>query len=237
MNRKFLALGGLGLLAGLALGVFQAMHSRGAATETRGLFPPDKLEGYLADTRIGVREDGKGGRPVVAEAVTPFGIRPGQVSPTGYWALMSLRDRYPDADWITVYLAEDSAMAEASQWVGVAELRAGKVTVTGGIPTPAEIDSLARMGVRARRPTRADLRAVSAVFDSTGGLYAERRELSRTLRGAGAGRIDKSRFFTLDLETASLHAVAKRLGMDPRSLQSLVLEVTRFYWAKAGDPL
>lgn len=237
MSKKIWILALLAALGGMGLGVFQAMQKRGKQTQAQDLFPPEKLNGYLQGTQIHVREDGQGGRPVVAVAVTPFGIRPEQVGPTGYGALKALRRSFPKSDWISVFIAEDSALAEASEWAGVAELRAGKVTVTGGIPSPRGIDSLAKLGNPVRRPSRADAKAVAALFDSTAGLSAERWEVSQALLGAGSGRIDKSRFFTLDLETASLHAAAKALGMDPKQLQSLAFAVTRFYWAKAGDPL
>lgn len=237
MNKKVWIMALLAALGGMAVGIFQAMHKRGKQTQAQELFPQDKLEGYLQNTQIRIMEDGKGGRPVVAVAVTPYGIKPEQVSPTGYGALKAVRRSFPKSDWISVFIAEDSAMAEASEWAGVAELRAGKVTITGGIPSQREIDSLSKLGTPFRRPTQADLKAVAAVFDSTDGLAADRWDLSQVLLGAGTGRIDKSHFFTLDLETASLHAAAKALGMETKQLQNLVQAVTRFYWAKAGDPL
>jgi hypothetical protein len=238
VNKKVIILALLAALGGVGLGVFQAMQKRGAQTQAQELFPADKLKGFPKGTRVQVREDGKGGRPVLAIALTPYGIAPDQVSPAGYGALQVLKRSFPKTDWISVFIAEDSAMAEASEWVGVAELRAGKVTVTGGIPTQKECDSLSKLGgAPVKRPTQADLKAVAALFDSTGNLSAERWDLSQTLLGAGSGRIDKSHFLSLDLETASLHSAAKALGMDPKQLQSLAFGVTRFYWAKAGDPL
>lgn len=238
MDKKIWLLGLLGVLAGLGLGVFRTMKNGAvAAKAAQDMFPPEKLNGYVQGTHIQVRDDGHGGRPVVAVAVTPFGIKPGQISPTGYNALKLVRRSFPKADWISVFIAEDSAMAEASEWVGVAEMRAGKVTVTGGIPSGPGLDSLSKAGGLSHRPTQADLKAVATLFDSTSGLSAERWDESQTLLGAGSGRIDKSGFFALHLETTSLHAAAKALGMDPKQLQALALGVTRFYWAKAGDPL
>jgi hypothetical protein len=237
MKGKLWILAALGLLAGLAIALTQARIQGGARSEAQELFPPEKRAGALSESRILIRDAGKGGRPVEAVILMPFGIKPEQVSPTGYWALYSLHRSYPDADWISAFLAEDSAMYLASQWAGVAELHNGKVTLTGGIPTQSEMDSLTRMGNPVHRPTRAELKAVAALFDSTHGLYTERRQLSRTLIGAGSGRIDKSRFLTLDLETSALHKVAKAQGMDAKRLQAQVYAVTRFYWAKAGDPL
>lgn len=237
MSNKVLVLAGLAAIGGVAIGVFQAMHKRGQQTQAQDLFPEAKLAGYVQGTNIKVVEDGKGGRPVLAIAITPYGIKPEQVAPTGYGALKALRRNFPKTDWLSVFLAEDSAMADASNWVGVAELRAGQITVTGGIPTQAQIDSLGKLGQPFRRPTPEDLKAVAAVYDSTASLAGERWSLSQSLLGAGTGRIDKSGFLKLDLETASLHAAAKAVGTEPKQLQGLVSGVTRFYWSMAGNPL
>jgi hypothetical protein len=78
---------------------------------------------------------------------------------------------------------------------------------------------------------------VAALFDSTASLASERWGLSQSLLAAGSGRIDKSGFFTLDLETASLHAAAKAQGTDAKKLQAQAQGVIRYYWSLAGDPL
>lgn len=235
MDKKIIILAVLAAIGGVALGIFRSPERKNA--QGQDLFPPEKLQGYVENTRISVKEDGKGGRPVLAVAVTPFGIKPDQVSPTGYGALKALHRSFPKSDWVSVLIAEDSAMAEASNWVGMAELRGGKVIVTGGIPTQAQIDSLGKLGQPFKRPTREDLKAVAALYDSTGYLAAERWDLSHNLLGAGTGLIDKSRFFSLDFDTRALHAAAKAQGMEPDDLQDLTLGVTRFYWSMAGDPL
>ncbi|MDB5106589.1 MAG: hypothetical protein JWP91_4278 [Fibrobacteres bacterium] len=234
MDKKIIILACLAAVGGVILGIIRSPERKGV--QGQDLFPSEKLQGYVEHTQISVKEDGQGGRPVLAVAITPYGIKPEQVSPTGYGALKALHRSFPKSDWVSVFIAEDSAMAEASNWVGVAELRGGKVTVTGGIPTQAQIDSLGKLGQPFRRPTQADLKAVAALFDSTANLATERWDLSQTLLGAGSGRIDKSRFFKLDLETNSLHSAAKAVGSDPKQLQNLAQGVIRFYWAKAGDP-
>lgn len=235
MDKKVIILAALAAVGGVGLAVLRSPERKGAQADES--FPPEKLQGYETRTEIKVLESGKGGRPVLAVATMPYGIKPEQVSPTGYGALKALRRQYPKSDWISVFMAEDSAMAAASNWVGVAELRQGKVTVTGGIPTQAQIDSLAKLGNPLRRPTPADLKAVATVYDSAGSLSAERWDLSQALLGAGSGRIDKSGFLKLDIETTALHSAAKSLGMAPKDLQALVQGVTLFYWANAGEPL
>jgi hypothetical protein len=235
MDKKVIILAALAAIGGIGLGVLRSPARKGQKAQE--LFPAEKLQGYVKNTAIKVVEDGKGGRPVLAVAVAPFGIRPEQVSPTGYGALLALHRQFQTNDWVSVFIAEDSAMADASNWVGVAELRLGKITVTGGIPTQAVLDSLRHIGQPLKRPTPEDLLAVAAVYDSTGGLAGERWELSQNLLGAGSGRVDDSHFLVLDLETGALHSVAKALGKDPKDLQTTVQNVTRYYWMKAGKPL
>ncbi len=237
MDKKVIVLAALAALGGIGLGVLRAPARKNGGEKAQDLFPPEKLLGQVANTNIKVVEDGKDGRPVLAIAITQFGIKPEQISPTGYGALHALHRQYPKTDWVSVFIAEDSAMADASNWVAVAELRLGKVTITGGFPTQAEFDSLRIIGQPLKRPAPEDLSAVAMVFDSTEGLPSERWELSHTLLGAGSGRIDKSNFFDLDLETAALHSVAKAVGKDAKALEATVQNVTRFYWMKAGDPL
>src|SRR5690606_32388918 len=109
----------------------------------------------------------------------------------------------PEAEWICVFIAEDSAMAAGSNWVGVAEFRQGKVTLTGGMPTPSQLDSLAKAGMPTARPTAGDLKAVAAVYERAGSLAANRWRLSQTLLGAGSGRLDKTDFFKPEMETTA----------------------------------
>jgi hypothetical protein len=233
-NKKVIILAVIAALGGIGLGILRSPERKGQ--KAQDLFPPEKLAGQVANTNIKVIESGKNGRPVLAIAVSQFGIKPEQVSPTGYGALHALHRQYPKTDWVSVFIAEDSAMADASNWVGVAELRLGKITITGGIPTQADFDSLRRIGQPLKRPTQEDLLAVAAVYDSTEALSSERWDLSQTLLGAGSGRIDDSRFLFLDLETTALHAAAKAVAKEPKDLEKTLADVTRFYWMKAGIP-
>ena len=235
MDKKVIILACLAALLGIGLGILRSPQRKGE--KAQNLFPPEKLQGYVKNTSIKIVEDGKNGRPITAIAIAHYGIKPEEVSPTGYGALQALHHQYPKTDWVSVFIAEDSAMAEVSNWVGVAELRNGNVTVTGGLPTDYELDSLSKMGQMIKRPTAADLAATSMLIDSTQGLAGERWELSQTLLGAGSGRIDKSHFFTLDLETATLHSIAKSLGQDPKTVQKTANDVVKYYWLKAGNPL
>lgn len=234
MDRKIILLALIGAVGGVALGIWRSPERKGKAAQE--MFPPEKLAGYVQGTRISLVDAGKATGSVIAWAVTPYGLRPDQVSPTGYGALKALRKQHPEAKRISVFIAEDSAMAEASNWVGLAEFRDGAVKLTGGFPTQAQLDSVAGTGQPLRRPTPEDLKVAAAVFFATGGLRSERWSLARTLIGA-AGHIDKSRFASLDLETAVLHSVAKSMGRQPKEVQATVTGVTRYYWLRAGDPL
>lgn len=235
MDKKVIILAVIAAMGGIGLGILRSPERKGE--KAQNLFPSEKLQGYVKNTSIKIVSDGKNGRPISAIAIAEYGMKPEQVSPTGYGALQALHHQYPTTDWISVFIAEDSAMGEISNWVGIAELRLGKVTVTGGLPTQSEIDSLNHIGQTLKRPSKTDLIATATLFDSTQGLAGERWDLSQALLGAGSGRIDKSHFLTLDLETATLHAVAKSLGQEPKALQKTATEVVRYYWLKAGNPL
>jgi hypothetical protein len=235
MDKKVVILAALAAVGGIGLGILRAPKSE--KPKAMDLFPPEKLQGYRAITSFQVKDRGPDGRSIVATATASFGMKPEEVSPTGYATLQALHFKNPKADWISVFIAEDSAMESASNWVGMAELRNGKITVTGGIPSQAEFDSLRRIGQPLKRPGQGDLAATAAVYDSTEGLANERWELSQNLLGAGSGLVDNSEFLNLDLETATLHSAAKAMGKEPKELETTLRDVTRFYWMKAGTPL
>jgi len=234
MNKKMIILVTVGALGGMALGIFRSPERKAAAGDE--VFPQEKLEGYVANTVVKLVDKGQARRPVIALAVTPYGLKPEQVSPTGYGALKTLQGQFPEAEWICVFIAEDSAMAAGSNWVGVAELRQGKVTLTGGMPTPSQLDSLGKAGMPTIRPSAQDLKAVAAVYERAGSLAANRWRLSQTLLGAGSGRIDRTGFFKLEAETTALHGAAKAMGKSPKEMQALLQSVTRYYWLRAGEP-
>jgi hypothetical protein len=235
MNKKMILLVTVGALGGMALGLLTSPERKAAAEDE--VFPQAKLEGYVANTVIKLVDKGQDRRPVIALAVTPYGLKPGQISPTGYGALKTLQGQFPEAEWICVFIAEDSAMAAGSNWVGVAEYRQGKVTLTGGMPTQFQLDSLGKAGMPTARPTAQDLKAVAEVYGRAGSLAANRWRLSQTLLGAGSGRIDKTNFLKLEMETTALHGAAKAMGRPPKEMQALLQSVTRFYWLRAGEPL
>jgi hypothetical protein len=234
LDRKIVILAALGALGGFSAAIFLSPERKGAAV--RELFPPEKLQGYVENVTLRVVEPGASGGPVMAWAIAPNGLEPGQVAPTGMWALKQVRKTYPQASRIAVFVAADSAMAEASNWAGLAELRGDAVHLSGGLPTQAQLDSLAAQGQAIRRPTPEDLQVAAAVFAATKGLGFERWQLARGLVGA-TGRIDKARFASLDLETTALGKVAKARNRPLKEIQATVVAVTRYYWLRAGDPL
>src|SRR3954466_8114696 len=122
MNKKVIVLAVLAAIGGIALGILRSPERKNS--KAQDLFPPEKMVGYVEKTNIKIVDDGKGkgglgsGGSVLAMAVTPYGIKPEQVSPTGYQALKALHRQFKESDWISVFIAEDSAMADASNWVG-----------------------------------------------------------------------------------------------------------------------
>ena len=146
MDKKVIILAVVAAVGGVGLGVLRSPAKQAAAAK-EDVFAEEKLKGYAQNTQIKVLDDGKSksglsGGPVMAVAVAPFGVSAAQISPTGYGALKALRRQYRDADWIAVFIAEDSAMAEASNWIGLAQFRKGEVTVTGGLPSESELANL-----------------------------------------------------------------------------------------------
>lgn len=234
MDKKVVILSVLGALGGIAAALFLSPERKIAAVQE--LFPPEKLQGYVEGTRLRVVEPGNAGGAVMAWAIAPGALEPAQVAPTALWALKQVRKTYPDADRIAVFVAVDSAMAEASNWAGLAELRGDAVRLSGGLPTQAQLDSLAAEGQVLRRPTPEDLQVAADVFAATKGLGFERWQMARTLVGA-TGHIEKSRFDRLDLETTALGRVAKARKRPLKEVQNTVVAVTRYYWLRAGDPL
>lgn len=234
MDKKIILLAAIGAVGGFSAAIFLSPERKAAAVQD--LFPQEKLAGYAEGTALRVVEPGNGGGAVMAWAIAPGGLEPSQVAPTGLWALKQVRKTYPQAARIAVFVAVDSAMAEAANWAGLAELRGGVVHLSGGLPTQAQLDSLAAQGQVLRRPTPDDLRLVADVYAATKGLGFERWQLSRTLVGA-SGHIDKTRFTSIDLETTALGKVAKARNRSLKEVQNTVVAVTRYYWLRAGDPL
>lgn len=236
MNKqvKLALLALIGAVGGASLAIFRSPERQVAAAQE--VFPPEKMKGHVENPVIQMVDKGTGGGPVIARVIVPYGVAPEQVSPTGYVALKALKAQFPDAERIAAFLAEDSAMARASNWVGLAQYVRGQVTVTGGLPTQLQLDSLAKAGQALRRPTPEDLRLVADVFDSTSGLYLHRWNIARGLVGA-AGQIDRSRFADVPLSTPVVHKAAKRRGLKTQEAKDRVLDVVRYYWLRAGELL
>lgn len=235
MNKKVVVLCILAAAGGAAIAVFRSPERKSA--KAAEMFPEEKTRGFAQGAQIKVLKSAGGG-PTKAIVTTPYGIEAGRVAATGWWALKALHKQYPDAEWLAAFIAEDSAMAAASNWVGLAEFRRGAITVTGGLPTGAQLDSLAKLGSPTPRPSREDLRIAAAVFDSSGAVVNGRWDLSQTLLGASMGaHPDRGRFFDLNFDTQTLHNVAKSLGKSPKDVQNTVRAVCRYYWLRAGEPL
>lgn len=237
MKKSFLLLA----LVGVGLGIGIGFLSGPKGDPLAELLPATTLNGYIEGTQVAIMANAKGrsisgGSLLMAEGWAPSGIPEEKLLPTVYGALKAVLQQNRKAEVVRLYLAEDSLRARAYQWVAMAEYRRGRITVTGGFPSSQQIDSLKAMGLEARRPTLAEAKAIAAVFDRTGGLGAERLEVSQSISVPRAGN-PPAAFFDLPLETKVLAAVGKENGLKAMELKDALLAVNRFYWLRAGQIL
>ncbi len=227
------------MLIGALLGGFLGYLNGPKGDPLAKLLPAKDLTGYLEGTKVAIMANAKGrsitgGSLLCAEGWAPAGIAPQFLLPTVFGALKAVLQQNREADVVRLYLAEDSLLARAYQWVAVAEYRRGRITVTGGFPTEASLDSLRKLGLQARRPTQIETKALAQLFDQTGGLAAERLEVSQSLNIPAGGASPESHF-RLSLETPVLAKVGKPLGLKPQELKDAALAINRFYWLRAGQ--
>ena len=235
MNKRLWLLAAVGVALGAALGVWQR---RGSHDSLADLFPEDKLKNAVPGLQISIlgnmtAKSITGGEVIMARAVAPRRIQPIEISPTALNALKGIL-RQHKADWICVFLAEDSALAATSNWVAMAEFHRGAITLRGGLPSYQQLDSLKSLGLPVLRPDSEQALLVKEVFDSLG-IKSERWKLSQTLRGASPASLDRDAFLKLELDTRILSDIGKKHGMSGEQVRALVLGVTRYYWFRAGE--
>lgn len=229
------------IIAGIALGGFIGYLRGPKGDPLAELLPAEVLKGYIEGTQVAIMANAKGrsitgGTLLMAEGWAPNGIKPDELLPTTYGALKAVLQQNRKADVVRLYLAEDSLLARAYQWVAIAEYQRGRITVTGGFPTVQELDSLKKNGVEARPPTPNEKKLLAAIFDETGGLGAERLALSQSLTVPATGA-NTERFFTLPLETPKLAKLGKPYGLKAQDVKDAVLAINRYYWLRVGQPL
>lgn len=227
------------ILLGAALGALLGYWKGPKGDPLAKLLPAKDLAGYLEGTKVAIMANAKGrsitgGSLLCAEGWAPAGIAPQNLLPTVYGALKAVLQQNRGADVVRLYLAEDSLLARSYQWAAVAEYRRGRITVTGGFPSESSLDSLRRLGLEARRPTPVEAKALAQLFDQTGGLAAERLEISQALSIPAGGASPESHF-RLSLETPVLAKVGKPLGLKPQELKDAAMAINRYYWLRAGQ--
>jgi hypothetical protein len=224
----------VGILLGGLFGYWRAPKGDPLAE----LLPADLLKGYIEGTKVAIMTNAKGhsitgGSLLLAESWAPAGIAPESLLPTVYGAVKAVLQENRKADVVRLFLAEDSLRARAYQWCAIAEYRRGRITVTGGFPTPAQLDSLRKIGVEARPPKADEAILLAEIFDKTGGLAADRLELSQSLSVPATGAVS-DRFYTLPLETPVLAKVGKAHGLNVQQVRDAVLAINRYYWLNTG---
>jgi hypothetical protein len=235
MNKSLIGMVVVGAALGGLLGYLRGPKS----DKILALFPAHSLEGYIEGTQVSIMANAKGhsitgGELLLAEAWAPNGIAPNLLLPTVYGAMKAVLLQNRQATVVRLYLAEDSLLARSYQWVAVAEYRSGRITVTGGFPTPSQLDSLKALSIPAHRPSAAESKALAQLFDQTGGLAKERLAVSQGLTIPAGGSSPQSHF-NLSLETPVLGRVGKSFGLKPQELRDAALAINRYYWLRAGQ--
>ena len=237
MKKPIWLLALIGVVLGVFIGILQNHQSHDPLEE---LFPAEKLKDAVADVRVGIlgnltAKSIMGGDILLARAITPRPLQPSEISSTVLNILRGIL-RQNKADWICVYLADDSILAATSNWTAVAEYHRGKITLMGGLPTSSQLDSVRASGLSILRPDSVQSRLVGEVFDSLR-IKSDRWKVSQTLRDASAASMDRGEFFRLELDTRELFNIGKKHAMTGDQVRVLVLSVTRYYWLNAGKVL
>ena len=235
MNKKIWLLVLLGIVLGISIGV---LRQRGSRDPLSSLFPEDKLKGAVSGIQVSIignlmTKSITGGEVILAQAVAPRPLQPSEVNPTALNVLRGILSQRK-ADWICVFLAEDTALAGTSNWVVMAEYNRGTITLRGGLPTDLQIDSVKASSFPILRPDSIQSHLVWEVFDSLS-LRADRWTLSQSLRGSSSANLDRENFFKLDLNARTLSDIGKKHGMTGDQVRSTVLGVTRYYWLRMGE--
>jgi len=235
MNKRLWLLALIGVLLGVSLGVWKRQSSRDPLDS---LFPEDKLKGAVSGIRVSIignmtAKSITGGEVILAQAMAPRPFQASEIDPTALNVLREILAQHK-ADWICVFLAEDSALEATSNWVAMAEYHRGAITLRGGMPTDQQIDSVKTSGLPILRPDSTQSRLVKEVFDSLS-LKSDRWTLSQSLRGSSSANMDREAFFKLDLNARTLSDIGKKHGMTGDQIRSVVLGVTRYYWLRMGE--
>jgi len=212
-----------------------------AKDKVEALIPEEKIRGAVEGLKVSLvsnleAKSISGGDILVAEAVAQGSVPADRLTPTCLRLLKGLLRQRRDAEWICLFLAEDSALAATSNWLAMAEYHRGEVVLRGGHPTLAQLDSLKNAGLSARRLENGEGVILTDVFTAHSGLKGDRWKLSQSLRGATSAALNRESFFQLELDTRILSDVGKKHGRSGDQIRSLVLSVTRYYWLRAGEP-
>ena len=237
-RKQIWLMGAIGAVLGFGIAYLQAPQAQDPLEE---VFPDSALTGAVSGMRLQIlsnlgSQSITGGKVVMAEAYFPESAPESVWKPSLLSSLRSLLIQEPESEWICVYLARDSLFAAAYQWIAVGEYYRGQVTLRGGPPGQAEMDSLRAKGKAIRPPEPGDGKLLAEVFAATPGLKHDRLTLSATLRGANTAQLDKEALLRLKLDTRALSEVAKAHDLKPLELRETVLAVNAYHWLRAGVP-
>ncbi|HEY3489723.1 MAG TPA: hypothetical protein VGK27_06340 [Candidatus Deferrimicrobiaceae bacterium] len=113
-------------------------------SEMERLFPESALSGAVARATVRdvIASKGAKGQEIAANAIIPENPKTEQLKPTGLTLLRRMKEKYPDAAKVTVSIYDDERAIPLGLTVANADYRAGSVSITGGLPTEAEVTAL-----------------------------------------------------------------------------------------------
>jgi hypothetical protein len=136
LHRRFLP-----TFALLALVFCSACLKLSDLSENERLFPDEALSGAVSRATVRDVVEGKGtsGPEITANGVLADVPVTAQLKPTALTILKRMKEKYPDAKLIVVSIYDDERALPLGLTVAKGVYRMGTATVTGGVPTEAEV--------------------------------------------------------------------------------------------------
>lgn len=159
----------------------------------------------------------KGGQLVTANVVTAFRPLTNKIlKDLAITTITELKKNYPDCQWFHVLISDDRRMLEATNHLAIADSKEGKVEITGGVLSDAEIKEYRKEGIPIIKPDETAIKVFAEVSRTKVEFYK------------------KGKYMT-DPELYKI--VSKKMNMPVASLKKYHKGVSWYYTAKMGNSL